>query len=110
MFGERGCIQQDVEMPNQLTVATAGIHLSPMGVTLATCLTFLGIEVDTSLCQLRLSVKKLTKLKIELVHCVFCKSIVKQELQSLTGLLHLSFDNIVVDDNKCPRVISLLLK
>ena len=87
MFGERGCTQQDVEMPNQLTVATAGIHLNPMGIIPAICLTFLGIEVGTSLRQLRLSVKKLTKRKIELVHCVFCILIVKRGLQSLTGLL-----------------------
>ena len=37
----------------------------------ATCLSFLGIEVDTSLRQLRLPVEKLTKLKAELAQCVF---------------------------------------
>ena len=53
----------------------------------ATCQSFLGIEVDTSLRQLRLPVEKLMKLKAELAQCVFHKLVTKRELQSLTGLL-----------------------
>jgi len=53
----------------------------------STCLTFLGIEVDTVASQLRLPVRKLLKLKQELTHCLHRRSITKRELESLTGLL-----------------------
>ena len=53
----------------------------------STCLTFLGIEVDTVANQLRLPVGKLLKLKQELTHCLHRTSITKRELASLTGLL-----------------------
>ena len=52
----------------------------------ATCLTFLGIEVDTVACQLCLSVKKLLQLKHTLTHCLLRKSVAKWELESLSGL------------------------
>ena len=53
----------------------------------ATCLQFLGIEVDTSSFQFRLPKTKLTRLQAELAECVHRRSISKKELQSLTGLL-----------------------
>ena len=53
----------------------------------ATCLSFLGIQVDTSLLQLRLPDEKLTKLKTELAKCAYYRSVSKRELQSLVGLL-----------------------
>ena len=53
----------------------------------STCLTFLGIEVDTEAFLLRLPEDKLTKLKQELSRCTLRKTITKRELQSLTGLL-----------------------
>ena len=53
----------------------------------ATCLPFLGIQVDMSLLQLRLPDEKLTRLKAELAKCVHHHSVSKRELQSLVGLL-----------------------
>lgn len=53
----------------------------------STCLTFLGIEVDTEALLLRLPNEKLLRVKQELSHCLLRKSITKRELQSLTGLL-----------------------
>ena len=52
-----------------------------------TCLTFLGIQIDTESLLLRLPEEKLSKLKQELFRCILRKSISKRELQSLTGLL-----------------------
>ena len=42
----------------------------------------------------------------------FCWSgeVIIERESSYNPKTHLSFDNIVVDDNKCPKVISLLLK
>ena len=54
---------------------------------LSTCLSFLGIEVDTVASQLRLPLSKLFKLKQELSHCLHHKCISKCELESLAGLL-----------------------
>ena len=51
------------------------------------CLTFLGIEVDTESLQLRLPREKLLRLRSELSRCYDRRSIPKRELQSLTGLL-----------------------
>ena len=54
-----------------------------------TCLTFLGIEVDTSALQLHLPRDKLDKLKWQLRWAIsFRRSIPKEELESLVGLLH----------------------
>ena len=53
----------------------------------STCLTFLGIEVDTEALLLRLPSEKLLRVKQELSHCLLRKSITKRELQSLTALL-----------------------
>jgi len=53
----------------------------------ATCLTFLGIEVDTISMQLRLPANKLSSLKLTLSHCLCLRVITKRVLQSLTGLL-----------------------
>ena len=53
----------------------------------SSCLTFLGIEVDTELLQLRPPRDKLSRLKMELSRCCHRRSISKQDLQSLTGLL-----------------------
>ena len=53
----------------------------------SSCLTFMGIEVDTESLQLRLPSDKLSRLKSELSRCCHRRSISKWELQSLTGLL-----------------------
>ena len=53
----------------------------------STCLSFLGIEVDTENLQLRLPTDKLDKLKSELSRCILRHSITKRELQGLVGLL-----------------------
>ena len=53
----------------------------------STCLTFLGIQVDTEALLLRLPKEKLEQPKQELSHCILRKTITKRELQSLTGLL-----------------------
>ena len=53
----------------------------------STCLTFLGIKVDTEALQLRLPRDKLSRLKSELSRCCHRRSISEQELQSLTGFL-----------------------
>lgn len=52
-----------------------------------TCLTFLGIEVDTVNQQLCLPTDKLDRLLNELEEARGRKVILKRELQSLTGLL-----------------------
>ena len=52
-----------------------------------TCLTFLGIEFDTTTLQIPLSSQKLSNLKSELPQAVTRKYITKQSLQSLAGLL-----------------------
>ena len=52
-----------------------------------TCLTFLGIQINTESLLLHLPEEKLSKLKQELFHCILRKSISKRELQSLIGLL-----------------------
>ena len=53
----------------------------------STCLTFLGIEVDTVSLQLRLPANKLARLVAELSRARDKRSMTKRELQSLTGLL-----------------------
>ena len=54
----------------------------------ATCMTFLGIKVDTLALQLRLPADKLLNLKLTLSHYLGHKVISKRALQSLTALLH----------------------
>ena len=53
----------------------------------STCLTFLGIEVDTVSRQLRLPAEKMERLDKELRAARGRRSMLKRELQSLTGLL-----------------------
>jgi len=53
----------------------------------ATCLTFLGIEIDTEKLQLRLPQRKLMDLKCSLAANIGCPSIRKKEIERLTGLL-----------------------
>ena len=53
----------------------------------ATCLTFLGIEFDTTTLQIRLPPQKLSNLRSELSQAVSRKCITKRNLQSLAGLL-----------------------
>ena len=53
----------------------------------STCLTFLGIEVDTVALQLCLPREKLSKLKYQLKRAICHRSVPKEELESLTGLL-----------------------
>ena len=53
----------------------------------STCLSFLGIEIDTELFQLRLPSSKLFNLKDTLAECIQLKSMTKRHLQKLTGLL-----------------------
>ena len=52
-----------------------------------TCLTFLGIEVDTVALQLRLPGPKLSELRRCLHQCAFYPSVFKHALEHLTGLL-----------------------
>ena len=52
------------------------------------CLNFLGIEVDTTLFELRLPRQKLERLKTMLQKWSRLKSCRKRDLQSLVGLLH----------------------
>ena len=54
----------------------------------ATCLIFLGIEVDTTLLELRLPTHKLDRLKATIKKWSRLRSCRKRELQSLVGLLH----------------------
>ena len=54
----------------------------------ATCLVFLGIEVDTTSFELRLPAHKLSRLKATLHKWSHLKTCRKKELQSLVGLLH----------------------
>ena len=51
------------------------------------CLTFLGIEVDTTAFQLRLPRDKMVRLREILTHSAKKRSLTKKELQSLVGLL-----------------------
>ena len=53
-----------------------------------TCLTFLGVELDTINLQMRLPAEKLARLKIMLRKWARLLSCRKRELQSLVGLLH----------------------
>ena len=53
----------------------------------STCLTFLGIEVGTVALQLRLPREKLRKLKYQLKRAICRRSVPKENLESLTGLL-----------------------
>ena len=53
----------------------------------STCLTFLGIEIDTVTMQARLPREKLSSLKQELNSAIDRKSMLKRDLQRLTGLL-----------------------
>ena len=53
----------------------------------STCLSFLGIEIDTKSLQLRLPSSKLSNLKETLAECIQLKSMIKRNLQRLTGLL-----------------------
>ena len=52
-----------------------------------TCLTFLGIEIDTEKLQLRLPRKKLADLKALLASYMCHSSIPKKEIERITGLL-----------------------
>ena len=53
----------------------------------ATCLSFLGIKVDSETLQLHLPSEKLRCLKEQLAEAVSKKCLPKRKLQSLTGLL-----------------------
>ena len=53
----------------------------------STCLTFLGIEIDTIAMQAHLPPEKLSGLKRELRSAIDRKTMVKRDLQRLTGLL-----------------------
>ena len=67
---------------------TLGIPLEPSKLEgPSSCLTFLGIEVDTINQQLRLPGKKLDRLLAELEVARGRRTMFKRELQSLTGLL-----------------------
>ena len=76
-----------VRLP-QFQLSTPGSFLEQSKlVYLSTCLTFLGIQVNTKALLLCLSQEKLGQLKQELCYCILQKTITKRELQSLTGLL-----------------------
>jgi len=71
------------------TFQTLGVPLEPSKLEgPEICLTFLGIEVDTAPLQLRLPGDKLEKLKQQLKWAISVRrSIPKEELESLVGLL-----------------------
>jgi len=79
------------EEQKQLLVSTCsmlGVPLEPSKlVGPVTCLTFLGIEIDTMALQIRLPEDKLTNLRRELSQVVSKRVISKKALQSITGLL-----------------------
>ena len=76
----------------QLLVDTCKILKLPLALQKlegpTTCLTFLGIELDTSLLQLRLPAEKLSRLQRTLTSWAGRRSCLKRDLQSLVGLLH----------------------
>ncbi len=76
----------------QLLVDTCNILKLPLAMHKlegpTTCLTFLGIELDTSLLQLRLPAEKLSRLQHTLFSWAGRKTCIKRDLQSLVGLLH----------------------
>ena len=51
----------------------------------STCLSFLGIEIDTTYLQLHLPSSKLSNLKETLAECIQLRSMTKRNLQRLTG-------------------------
>ena len=53
----------------------------------ATCLTFLGIEIDTTALHLRLPADKLSRLQAVLQATLGRRAVTKRDLQSLVGLL-----------------------
>ena len=53
-----------------------------------TCLTFLGIELDTMSLELRLPTQKLARLKVLLKKWIHLKCCKKRDLESLVGCLH----------------------
>ena len=53
----------------------------------STCLTFLGIEIGTNMMQAQLPFQKLSGLKQELRSTIIKKTMLKRDLQWLTGLL-----------------------
>ena len=70
------------------TCSVLGVPLEPSKlVGPATCLTFLGIEIDTIALQIRLPEDKLINLRRELLQVVSKRVISKKALQSITGLL-----------------------
>lgn len=70
------------------TFGALGIPLEPSKMEgPETCLTFLGIEVDTLALQLRLPEAKLSRLIAELEVTLKLKAITKRKLQSIVGLL-----------------------
>ena len=70
------------------TFASLGVPLEPSKLEgPSTCLTFLGIEVDTQGLQLRLPEEKLGRLKTLLESTTGKKSLRQRDLQSLVGLL-----------------------
>ena len=79
------------ENQKQILISTCkrlGVPLEPSkleGPT--TCLTFLGIEIDTVALQIRLPEEKLATLRRELTGVLSRKVISKKALQSITGLL-----------------------
>ena len=76
----------------QLLVHTCAILNLPLALSKldgpTTCLTFLGIVLDTQLLQMRLPNEKLLRLKSTLSKWGGLKCCIKKELQSLIGLLH----------------------
>lgn len=81
----------EAESQKQILVSTwasLGVPLEPSKLEgPVTCLTFLGIEVDTVAMQLRLPEEKLLCLRAELREAVGRKAMSRRELQSLAGLL-----------------------
>lgn len=74
-----------------------------------TCLTFLGIEVDTVRLELRLPVEKLRRLQALLKRWVNYKCCKKKELESLVGHLH-DASNVIRSGRTFTRRLIDLLK
>ena len=91
------------------TCKRLGIPLEPVkleGPT--TCLTYLGIEVDTDAMQLRLPPEKLSKLRSLLDIVVGKKAMSNGELQSLVGLLQHATKAVKPERSFMRRIHALL--
>ena len=91
------------------TCETLGIPLAPRkSVGPTTCLTFLGIEIDSIAAELRLPQEKLTKLKDLLTEWQQKKVCSREQLESLLGHLNHACKVVTPGRSFISRLISLL--